>query len=98
MGNSNGSAIGALRLLRLLRLLTFVKGVPQLRVIVSGLLVGLRSVTYIVMLLFLVIYLFAIMVNHPQAFNGANVASLSPGTFFGAWLSALCNPLLLFYY
>ena len=46
MGNANGSAIGALRLLRLLRLLTFIKGVPQLRVIVSGLLSGAKSVSY----------------------------------------------------
>jgi len=61
MGSTNGSAIGALRMLRLARLLTFVKGVKQLRVIVSGLLVGLKSVVYIVMLLFLVIYMFAIV-------------------------------------
>ena len=45
MGTSEGSMIGALRLLRLLRLLTFIKGVPQLRVIVVGLLSGLRSVS-----------------------------------------------------
>jgi len=44
MGNENGSALGALRLLRLLRLLTFIKGVPQLRVIVSGLVSGMMSV------------------------------------------------------
>jgi len=56
-----GSAIGALRMLRLVRLLTFVKGVPQLRGIITGLASGLKSVTYIVLLLFLVIYLFAIM-------------------------------------
>ena len=61
IGNSNGGAIGTLRLLRLLRILTFIKGVPQLRVILSGLVQGLNSVTYIVMLLFLVIYMFAIM-------------------------------------
>ena len=61
IGNADGSAIGALRLLRLLRLLTFIKGVPQLRVIVSGLLSGAKSVSYIVILLFLVNYLFSIM-------------------------------------
>jgi len=37
LGNSTGSAIGALRMLRLVRLLTFIKGVPQLRVIIAGL-------------------------------------------------------------
>ena len=63
LGNSNGGAIGALRMLRLVRLLTFIKGVQQLRVIVVGLIQGMRSVTYIVLLLFLVIYLFAIMVG-----------------------------------
>ena len=57
MGSAESSALGALRLLRLLRLLTFIKGVPQLRVIVVGLLAGLRSVSYIVMLLFLVMNL-----------------------------------------
>jgi len=34
----SGGAIGALRMLRLIRLLTFVKNVPQLRVIIAGLL------------------------------------------------------------
>jgi hypothetical protein len=57
LGNNNGGAVGALRMMRLIRLLTFIKGVPQLRVIISGLIQGLKSVTYIVMLLFLVIYM-----------------------------------------
>ena len=38
MGSDNGSALGALRMLRLIRLFTFVKGVPQLRAIIGGLL------------------------------------------------------------
>ena len=54
MGDPNGGAIGGLRMLRLVRLLTFVKNVPQLRVIIAGLLQGMSSVFYIVMLLFLV--------------------------------------------
>ena len=54
LGSENGAAIGALRLLRLLRLLTFVKGVKQLRGIIIGLVSGMKSVVYIVMLLFLV--------------------------------------------
>ena len=57
IGNTNVGAVRALRMMRLLRLLTFVKGVPQLRVILSGLIQGLKSVTYIVMLLLLVIYM-----------------------------------------
>jgi len=44
MGSTNANAIGGLRMLRLARLLTFIKGVKELRVIVSGLLVGMRSV------------------------------------------------------
>ena len=61
IGNSNTTAIGGLRMLRLIRLLTFIKGVQQLRVIIIGLVSGLKSVVYIVMLLFLVVYIFAIM-------------------------------------
>jgi hypothetical protein len=56
-----GGALAALRMLRLVRLLTFIKGVQQLRVIVSGLITGMKSVTYIVMLLVLIIYINAIL-------------------------------------
>ena len=83
LGSENGSAIGALRMLRLVRLLTFIKGVEQLRVIVSGLITGLKSVSYIVMLLFLVIYIFAIMgclffgTNDPARFGSISQAMLS---------------------
>ena len=62
--------IGAVRMLRLARLLTFIKGVQQLRVIVSGLVMGLNSVLYIVVLLFLVIYIFSIMVKKMDACSG----------------------------
>ena len=61
LASIGGGAIGALRMLRLVRLLTFVKGIKQLRVIVSGLLTGMKSVSYIVILLLLVIYMFAIL-------------------------------------
>ena len=83
IGNSNGGAIGALRMLRLVRLLTFVKNVPQLRVIIAGLIQGMKSVLYIVMLLFLVIYLFAILgcivfgENDPVHFGDTRIAMLS---------------------
>ena len=45
LGSSSGGAVSALRMLRLVRLLTFIKGVPQLRVIVSGLMSGMKSVS-----------------------------------------------------
>ena len=83
LGSSSGGAVAALRMLRLVRLLTFIKGVPQLRVILSGLVAGLRSVTFIVMLLFLIIYLFSIMGclflgdNDPARFGTVPVAMLS---------------------
>jgi hypothetical protein len=48
LASIGGGAIAALRMLRLVRLLTFIKGVQQLRVIVSGLVTGLKSVSYIV--------------------------------------------------
>jgi hypothetical protein len=69
--------------LRLVRLLTFIKGVEQLRVIVAGLVQGLRSVTYIVLLLFLVIYIFAIVasltfgINDPARFGTVPVSMVS---------------------
>ena len=53
-GSSNGAAVGGLRMLRLVRLLTFVKGVPMLRGIIQGIGSGLKSVSYIVLLLFLI--------------------------------------------
>ena len=69
--------------MRLVRLLTFIKGVEQLRVIVAGLIQGLRSVTYIVLLLFLVIYIFAIVasltfgINDPARFGTVPVSMVS---------------------
>ena len=69
MGNSNSGAIGGLRMLRLVRLLTFIKGVPQLRVIIVGLVQGMGSVVYILMLLLLVVYIFAILGTLLFGFN-----------------------------
>jgi hypothetical protein len=50
----SAGAIKTLRLARLVRLLTIVKNVPELKVIVEGLVAGLKSVGYIVLLLLLV--------------------------------------------
>jgi hypothetical protein len=83
MGLESGGAIGVLRMLRLVRLLTFIKGVPQLRAIIAGLVKGMQSVTYIVMLLVLIIYLFAIMgvlffgSNDPARFGSVATAMIT---------------------
>jgi len=80
---ANPTMSGVVRLLRLIRLLTFVKGVPQLRVIVSGLVNGMGSVSWIVLLLILIIYLFAIMgclffgANDPARFGTVSQSMLS---------------------
>ena len=82
-GATGGGAIGALRILRLVRLMTLVKGAPVLRVIVIGLIQGVKSVVYIIMLLFLVQYLFAIGavlifgLNDPAHFGTVRVGMIS---------------------
>jgi voltage-gated sodium channel len=83
LGGSSAGALGILRMLRLVRLLTFIKNVPVLRVIIVGLIQGMKSVTYIVMLLFLVIYLFAILgclifgENDPNHFGAVHIAMIA---------------------
>ena len=83
MNKANETSISMLRLLRLVRLLTFVKGIPQLRVIVSGLAQGLKSVSYIVVLLILIIYISAIVTalflgkNDPARFGSVATSMLS---------------------
>jgi len=83
MSGNNGATVGALRMMRLVRLLTFIKGVKQLRVIVSGLITGLKSVSYIVILLVLVIYIHSILAclffggNDPARFGSVAMAMLS---------------------
>jgi hypothetical protein len=54
----SAGAIKTLRLARLVRLLTIVKNVPELKVIVEGLIAGLKSVGYIVLLLLLVRFVY----------------------------------------
>mmetsp|Transcript_398 Transcript_398/g.745 ORF Transcript_398/g.745 Transcript_398/m.745 type:complete len:1004 (+) Transcript_398:139-3150(+) len=56
-----GSLLTMLRLLRLLRVLKLVKSLPQLAVIVNALLMGMSSIGYIGMILFLCFYAFAIL-------------------------------------
>ena len=54
LGSSNGSMIAGLRLLRLLRLISLLQQSEDLRVIISGLIGGLKNVFYILLLLLLV--------------------------------------------
>jgi len=56
-----GNSIALLRLLRLARLVKLVRKVPQLQMIVQGLVAGLQSIAYILILMLLVFYLYAIM-------------------------------------
>jgi hypothetical protein len=62
--STSKGAFAILRIVRLIvrnaRMLSLIKSVPQLRCILSGLIAGIASVGYIVMLLALVIYMFAI--------------------------------------
>eukprot|EP00603_Paraphysomonas_imperforata_P000240 CAMPEP_0114448824 /NCGR_PEP_ID=MMETSP0103-20121206/20536_1 /TAXON_ID=37642 ORGANISM="Paraphysomonas imperforata, Strain PA2" /NCGR_SAMPLE_ID=MMETSP0103 /ASSEMBLY_ACC=CAM_ASM_000201 /LENGTH=1026 /DNA_ID=CAMNT_0001620875 /DNA_START=201 /DNA_END=3281 /DNA_ORIENTATION=+ len=55
-----GSQVAFLRLIRLMRLAKVFRKVPQLRMIMTGLIGGLKSIVYIVILLMLVFYLYAI--------------------------------------
>jgi voltage-gated sodium channel len=57
---NTGGQVAFLRLIRLMRLGKIFKKVPQLRMIINGLFGGMKSIAYIVILLFLVFYLFAI--------------------------------------
>ena len=97
-GRSAG-AIAGLRLLRLVRLLTLIKSVPVLRAIITGLIVGMKSVCYIVILLFLVMYIFAILgvislgSNDPARFSTVRIAMLTlfqVSTLTG-WSSIACK-------
>ena len=53
--------IRALRLLRVIRLLKVIRSLPQLFVIVQGLIKGMESIMYISVLLFLVYYVYAVL-------------------------------------
>jgi len=56
----DSSTVKLLRLFRLMRLVKLLKRIPQLYVIVQGLIGGLQSIVYIFVLLFLVFYLYAV--------------------------------------
>lgn len=67
--------VAFLRLIRLMRLAKVFRKVPQLRMIISGLIGGMKSIVYIMVLLLLVLYLYAIAgifffgTNDPWHFN-----------------------------
>jgi len=57
----NPKDVRLVRLFRLLRVAKIVRKIPQMQIIVMGLVGGLRSITYIFLLLCLVYYLYAII-------------------------------------
>ena len=56
-----GSSLKLMRLLRLMRLLKLIKRMPQLNVIISSIFIGLGSIGYVSVIIFLVLYCFAIL-------------------------------------
>ena len=81
-GNLFGSgSVALLRLIRLMRLGKLVKKIPALQMIVQGLTGGMKSIGYILILLFLVYYLFAVV--------GFYLFSSNDPFFFGNLLKAM---------
>lgn len=63
LGGSGGGGLGALKLLRLLRLfriMRVIKFLPELKVIIEALMVGMESIGFIALIMFVVFYLFAV--------------------------------------
>eukprot|EP00943_MAST-04B_sp_MAST-4B-sp1_P005984 g5984.t1 len=56
-----GGMVKLLRLVRLARLAKLIRKIPPLQVIVMGLVGGLKSIVYIMLLLFIVLYLYGIL-------------------------------------
>lgn len=75
-----GSLLTILRLLRLLRVIKLVKSLPQLALIASALLMGMASIGYIGLILFLFFYVYAIVgillfaTNDPWHFKTLHIA------------------------
>ena len=78
-----GDQLAFLRLLRLMRLLKVLHFVKQLQIILKGLANGMESITYILLLLVLIFYLFAICSvlafseNDPVHFGSLHIAMVS---------------------
>jgi len=58
--STKGGSVAILRLIRLMRLAKFFQNIAPLRMIMAGLMGGLKSISYIVLLLFLILYIYAI--------------------------------------
>lgn len=55
-----GGSVALLRLMRLMRIMKLVRQIPQLQMIVMGMVGGFKSIGYIMLLMFLIMYLFGI--------------------------------------
>jgi len=79
----NTNSIAFLRLMRLFRVAKLFKHIPELNVIVIGMLFGMESILYIMILLFIVFYLFAVMAvflfrdNDPGNFGDLGITIVS---------------------
>jgi len=61
MTGGAGSVLMVFRLFRLMRIMKLVKSIPQLRIIVSTMIVALPSVFYISILIFLLLYIYGVL-------------------------------------
>lgn len=97
-----GIQVAFIRLLRLARLFKLAEQVKELRVLVIGLMHGLSSVSYVLILMFLAYYTFAVLGavsfqrNDPFLFGGVGISMLS--LFRIATFEAWTNVVLLQYY
>lgn len=64
-----GGSIALLRLVRLARLGKLIRKIPPLQMIVQGLFGGLKSITYIMLLLLLIMYLYSVMAFYTFGLN-----------------------------
>eukprot|EP00638_Chattonella_subsalsa_P020096 CAMPEP_0117860898 /NCGR_PEP_ID=MMETSP0950-20121206/4059_1 /TAXON_ID=44440 /ORGANISM="Chattonella subsalsa, Strain CCMP2191" /LENGTH=768 /DNA_ID=CAMNT_0005711163 /DNA_START=165 /DNA_END=2467 /DNA_ORIENTATION=+ len=79
----NSSSIAFLRLMRLLRVTKLFNRIPELQIIVLGLILGLKSIVYVLLLLLLAFYLFAVLAvflfreNDPGDFGDLAITIIS---------------------
>merc|ERR1712241_1249723 len=57
---ANASSLRLLRLLRLSRLMRMLKSLPELMILIKGMLTAMKSVVYVMCLLMIITYVFAI--------------------------------------
>jgi len=82
----NSAALSVFRIMRVFRILRLVKTLPELKVIVSVLLRSLKSLGYTFILLFIFMYMYAIMgvilfKGGPVAANGPGLGPTSPDPY-----------------